>query len=152
VLASAAENCEALHPPINRTSGCAVCYRPNEQSTRPTLHCPKPVAMPANISQWLNEGCLSTVIEGALGGLSLLLESSLLRVSHDIDFGLVDISKLKQLNADGHSALQSWQSLCPPKAVRFSHAPSAPSTSANADSRHLHPSISCSWVHLSICW
>jgi hypothetical protein len=57
------------------------------------------------------------VVKSVFGSLWLLLTNSLISISHDVDFGLVDLSSIPHLSEGVAAALESWQSLLPPRAV-----------------------------------
>jgi hypothetical protein len=52
--------------------------------------------------------------------VSQLLTDSLISISHDVDFGVVDLSSLAPLSEDVGMALRSSQAILPPEAVRSS--------------------------------
>ena len=70
------------------------------------------------MQRWLEAGYLECAIKSAFGGLRTLLQDSALCMSHDVDFGVVDLSQIASLSADAADSLRRWQALLPPHAVR----------------------------------
>jgi hypothetical protein len=97
---------------------CTAFLRPSKRAQRPTVHAARPCAPPPQIVAWLDAGYLASAEEAAFDGLTTLLESSVLSISHDIDFGLVDLSSIVALPEGQHSSLQEWQRQMPTCKVR----------------------------------
>lgn len=85
---------------------------------RPTLRTPKPRRVPKNLAAWLEAGYHDSAIADAFGSLATLLQDSVLAVSHNVDFGVVDVSGVSALGDDVRAELTHWQGLLPAKAVR----------------------------------
>lgn len=85
---------------------------------RPVQQLPKASKCRAGMCSWLAAGYLEAAVKSALGGLRTLLQDSALSMSHDVDFGVVDLSSIATLSPDATDSLQRWQALLPPHAVR----------------------------------
>jgi hypothetical protein len=99
---------------------CAESGRAVRGPCRPALVVGKQCPPPNNLDNWLRSGCLGNVMTCVARSVSQLLTDSLISISHDVDFGVVDLSSLAPLSEDVGMALRSSQAILPPEAVRSS--------------------------------
>ena len=74
--------------------------------------------MPRHLAQWLLKGCLPEAIKGAFDAMRTALDPSVLRISHDVDFGLIDLSVSGRMDGEALAALEAWRGDMPQRAVR----------------------------------
>ena len=88
-----------------------------EEPERDTIQPVQSTKLPDLLVKWLEADYLRSALEGAMMARSLLFRRSALSFSHDIDFGLVDVSQLGRMGAEEQDALKSWQRLMPTRMV-----------------------------------